>query len=85
MVPAVEVLIANSVVRNLIVRGEDNKVAEVIRGSSSAGMQDMTGAIAKLVKDQLVLQKVALENAPNRERLEMELRGISVDRGKIIG
>jgi twitching motility protein PilT len=85
MVPAVEVLICNSVVRNLITRGEDEKIAEVIRGGSADGMQDMTGAIAKLVKDELVLRKVALENAPNRERLEMELRGISVDRGKIIG
>jgi len=85
MVPAVEVLICNSVVRNLISRGEDEKIAEVIRGSSSDGMQDMTAAIAKLVKEETVLRKVALENAPNRERLEMELRGISVDRGKIIG
>jgi twitching motility protein PilT len=85
MVPAVEVLICNSVVRNLITRGEDEKIAEVIRGSSSDGMQDMTSAIAKLVKEEAVLRKVALENAPNRERLEMELRGISSDRGKIIG
>ena len=85
IVPAVEVLICNSVVRNLITRGEDEKIAEVIRGGSSDGMQDMTGAIAKLVKEELVLRKVALENAPNRERLEMELRGISSDRGKIIG
>ncbi len=85
MVPAVEVLICNSVVRNLITRGEDEKIAEVIRGSSSDGMQDMTAAIAKLVKEETVLRKVALENAPNRERLEMELRGISSDRGKIIG
>jgi twitching motility protein PilT len=85
MVPAVEVLICNSVVRNLISRGEDEKIAEVIRGSSSDGMQDMTAAIAKLVKEETVLRKVALENAPNRERLEMEFRGISSDRGKIIG
>jgi twitching motility protein PilT len=85
MVPAVEVLICNSVVRNLITRGEDEKIAEVIRGGSSDGMQDMTGAIAKLVKEEMVLRKVALDSAPNRERLEMELRGISSDRGKIIG
>ncbi len=85
MVPAVEVLICNSVVKNLIGRGEDEKIAEVIRGSSSDGMQDMTAAFAKLVKEETVLRKVALENAPNRERLEMELRGISSDRGKIIG
>ena len=85
MVPAVEILICNSVVRNLIMRGEDEKIAEIIRGGGVDGMQDMTRAIAQLVNDRLVLKKVALENAPHRERLEMELRGISVDRGRIIG
>jgi twitching motility protein PilT len=84
-VPAVEILICTPVVRNLVLRGEDEKIAEVIRGGSADGMQDMTAALAKLVKEESVLRKVALENAPNRERLEMELRGISSDRGKIIG
>jgi twitching motility protein PilT len=85
MVPAVEILRCNSVVRNLISRGEDEKILEVIRSGGSDGMLDMTASIAQLVKDELVLRKVALENAPNRERLDMALRGISVDRGKIIG
>ncbi len=47
-------------------------------------MQDMTSDIARLVREDYVLRKVALEHAPNRERLEMELRGISVEAGKII-
>ena len=85
MIPAVEILLCNSVVRNLIARGEETKLNEVIRGGSHEGMQDMTSAISKLIKEELVLKNVALENAPNRERLEMELRGISVDAGKIIG
>jgi twitching motility protein PilT len=84
MVPAVEVLLVNSVVRTFIARAEEDKIGDVIRGSSSEGMQDMTAAIANLVKEDMVLRKVALENAPNRERLEMELRGISVEAGKII-
>jgi twitching motility protein PilT len=84
VVPAVEILRCNSVVRNLISRGEDEKLPEVIR-SGADDMIEMTASIAKLVKDEMVLRKVALEVAPNRERLEMALRGISVDRGKIIG
>lgn len=78
MVPSVEILLVNSVVRTFIARGEEDKIQEVIRAGASEGMQDMTAAIAQLVKDDLVLRKVALENAPNRERLEMELRGISL-------
>ena len=86
MVPAVEVLhLQLRRQKPDRPRGGWKKIAEVIRGSSSDGMQDMTAAIAKLVKEETVLRKVALENAPNRERLEMETRGISSDRGKIIG
>ena len=84
-VPAVEILICNSVVRNLILRGEDKKIAEVIRGGASEGMQDLTQSIAQLVKDDLVLRKVAMEMAPNRDKLDMALRGIAVDVGRIIG
>ena len=84
-VPAVEVLLCTAVVRNLIIKGEDKKIVEVIRGGTSEGMQDLTQAIAKLVKDDLVLRKVAMEMAPYRDRLDMTLRGIAVDVGKILG
>jgi len=84
LVPAVEVMLVNPAIRNYIAKGEDDKIAEVIRGGSGEGMQDMTAAIAKAVKEDLVLRKTALEYAPNRERLEMELRGIQVG-GKIVG
>lgn len=78
MMPAIEICLCNPVVKNFIARGEEDKIADVIRSSGAEGMQDMTAAIAKLVREDYVLRKVALENAPNRERLEMELRGISV-------
>jgi len=85
IVPAVEILMCSSVVRNLIGKGEETKVAEVIRGGASEGMMDMTTSIAKLVHDDMVLRKDALAAAPNRDRLDMALRGIAVDVGKIIG
>ncbi len=85
VVPAVETMLCTSVVRNLIAKGEEAKVNEVIRGGANEGMQSMTEAIAKLVNDDMVLRKDALERAPNRERLDMALRGIAVDVGKIIG
>lgn len=85
LVPAVELMIANSAIRNLIMRGEDQKIADVIPGSREEGMQDITQALASLVREELVLQQVALEYAPNRERLLMALRGISSDVGRIVG
>lgn len=85
MVPAVEVLLCNPVVRSLIVRNELAKISDVVRAGSAEGMQSMTRAMADLVKNNLVLRKVALAAAPNRDRLDMALRGISVDHGNILG
>lgn len=85
MVPAVEILLANPTVRSLIMRGEEHKLGDVIYAGRQEGMQDLTLAIADLVKKEMVLQKVALELAPNREKLSMALRGIDLGAGKIIG
>ena len=85
MVPAVEILIANSIVRNLIRRGEENKIPDVIRGGQQDGMQDLTQAIADLVQKDMVLRRVALERAPNKDRLNMALRGISLGGGGLLG
>jgi len=85
MVPAVEILICTPIVRTLILRGEEQKIPQVIQGGANDGMIDITTSIAKLVNEDFVLRKVAMEMAPNRERLDMALRGIAVDVGKIIG
>jgi Tfp pilus assembly pilus retraction ATPase PilT len=73
-----------SFVSGLIERGEESKIPDVIRAGKDDGMIDMTESIAKLVEKDYVLRKVALAKAPNRDRLNMILRGINVG-GGIIG
>jgi len=85
MVPAVEVLISTPIVKSLLLRGEENKLPEVIRGGRQEGMQNLTQAFADLVNKDMVLRKVALDMAPNRDQLNMALRGIDIGAGKIIG
>lgn len=85
VVPAVEIMINNAAIRAIIRKGEENKISDIIPGATDDGMQDMTQSMAKLVEQDLVLRKVALERAPNRDRLQMILRGISVDTGGIVG
>ncbi len=84
-VPAVEVMLSTPTIRDLIRRGDENRIPEIIRNSTAEGMIDMTQSIAKLIQEDYVLRKVGLQLAPNKERLQMELRGISVDAGRIIG
>jgi len=84
-VPAVEIMLSNPTIRNLIIKEEERKISDVVAGSRAEGMQDMTQALADLVQRDWVLRKVALEFAPNRERLLMTLRGIATETGGIIG
>jgi twitching motility protein PilT len=77
-VPAVEILVFNSIARKLVREGEDEKLNDLIRMSSREGMQDFTTSLKGLVDADLIDRETALEVAPNREALQMALRGISV-------
>jgi len=76
--PAVEVMLANPTIRKVIREGQEKQIAEIIKASREEGMQDFTQSIAGLIKDGLVEVRVGLEYAPNRQELEMVLRGIQL-------
>ncbi|HYF48021.1 MAG TPA: PilT/PilU family type 4a pilus ATPase [Planctomycetota bacterium] len=87
MVPAVEVMLVNPLIKKLIFENEDNKISDVIRSSRNEGMQDFNQSLHDLVKSGLVSEQVALENSPNAEQLVMNLKGIQLgtDRGTLAG
>ncbi len=76
MVPAMELMFINPTIRKLIREGDDNKIGDVIRGSHEEGMQSMNQSLAELVRAELVSERVAMENSPNPEQLQMNLKGI---------
>jgi len=75
-IPAVEILIANSVVRKLISEARESDLPTVIRSSQDAGMQDFTYSLCELIKDGSIDPKDAYQFAPNIEELKMALKGI---------
>ncbi|MHC4193014.1 MAG: type IV pilus twitching motility protein PilT, partial [Planctomycetota bacterium] len=75
-IPAVEILIANSVVRKLISEGREGDLPTVIRGALSEGMQDFTYSLCELIKNGSIEPKNAYMYAPNSEELKMALKGI---------
>lgn len=76
IVPAIEILIANPIVRKLISEGRENELPHVIRACEKEGMQDITESLRKLIVEEWVDMKVGLSNAPNIEELKMALKGI---------
>jgi twitching motility protein PilT len=75
-VPACEVLLANSTVRDKIRREMDEELPAIITGSREEGMQSFTDSLADLVQRDLVFYDQALEYAPSREAFASAVKGI---------
>ncbi|MHC4423688.1 MAG: type IV pilus twitching motility protein PilT [Planctomycetota bacterium] len=75
-IPAIEVLIANPVVRKLISEGRESDLPTVIRSAQNEGMQDFTYSLCELIKNGSIDPRDAYQYAPNIEELKMALKGI---------
>ncbi|MHC4624380.1 MAG: type IV pilus twitching motility protein PilT [Planctomycetota bacterium] len=75
-IPAVDILIANAVVRKLISEEREGDLPTVIKSSQNEGMQDFTDSLCKLIKNGDIDPKEAYRYAPNIEELKMALKGI---------
>ena len=83
-IPAIEILIANSIVRKLLQEEREADIPTVIRSCQSEGMQDYTESLRLLVEGEWIDYKVAMQYAPNREELKMALKGIRTSSGGIL-
>jgi len=77
-VPAVEIMFFDVMVRKMVLEGNDSQLPDHIKKSHRDGMQDFTLSLKRLIDQDLVERKDALEIAPNREALMMALKGIGV-------
>jgi twitching motility protein PilT len=77
VVPACEVLLGTSTVRDKIHEGDDQALPMIV-GRNEEGMQSFTYALTDLVKKEWVSLATAMEYAPNREALASELKGVHV-------
>ena len=82
--PAIEILISNSIVRKLIFEERETELPQVIRSNEADGMQDFTKSLCDLVDREWIDLKSALEYAPNVEELKMALKGIRSTAGGIL-
>lgn len=75
-VPAVEIMINTPIVRKLISEEREADIPTAIRAGEGEGMQDYTESLRRLVEEEYVDLKVAMQYAPNVEELKMALKGI---------
>lgn len=84
-VPAVEILLNNPSVRQMIEEKRDADMGEVILSSEHEGMQDFTASLLELIEKDYVDPKIAYEAAPNPDELKMRMKGISASRSGLRG
>jgi twitching motility protein PilT len=77
-VPSVEIMTFTTVVRKLVLEGNDHKLPDAIRIGAEEGMQDFTISLKQLIDDELIDRPTAFQVAPNKEALKMALKGIYV-------
>jgi len=84
-VPAVEVMISNPSVRQLISEARETELPDVIRNHERDGMRTFTRSLLELIETEIVDPKIAYEVAPNVEELRMLMKGISTNRSTLLG
>lgn len=75
-VPANEILNADSVVRNLILEGQNEKINEVLSGGTDSSSYSFNKDILRLIKEGKVSKADGIRFSPNPQALEMNLKGI---------
>ena len=74
-VAAIEVMVANSAIRNLIRENKAHQMTSMIQTGAQDGMQTMDQALRDLVQQSLVTYEVAMQRAQNPQELEKLLTG----------
>ena len=75
-IPALEIMINNAVVRKHILEGREGELREYFDSieAQQAGMTDFNASLVKLVEGEYIHMRVALENSPNVDDLQMRLK-----------
>ncbi len=75
-VPANEILTADSVVKNLILEGHNEKIQGILDGGTDSASFSFNRDLIRLTKANKISKADALRFSPNPQALEMNLKGI---------
>ncbi|MGP1345408.1 MAG: type IV pilus twitching motility protein PilT [Phycisphaerales bacterium] len=84
-VPATEVLLATTLVKEKIREAEDDDIPTIIANSKSDGMHSFTDSLGDLIEREMVSITTAMEFAPHREALQSRLKGVSIRESGLVG
>ena len=83
--PATEVLLSSGIVKDKIVREEDQELNAIIATGVEDGMRSFTYSLCELIETEKVHYDTAMEMAPNRDGLDAAIKGISTSGQSLVG
>ena len=76
-IPALEILLGTPIVTKYILEGREGELLDVIIKGHEEGMVDLNTALLRLVEEEWVSLKTALDATPKPEDLKMKIKGIA--------
>lgn len=75
-IPALEILVNNGVVRKYILEEREGDLRDVLNSieAQQIGMVDFNDSLVKLVEDEYIHMRTAIESSPNVDELQMKLK-----------
>lgn len=83
--PVQELFIVDSLARSVITAGNFEQIPAVIEAGGDSGSISFNQDLFRLVKAGKITKQTALANSPNASALEMNLKGIFLSTGGIVG
>jgi twitching motility protein PilT len=83
VVPVIELMFVNASISKAIDDGEDARITDLIAVGKDEGMQSWTQSFVYMIRNGFIEKKVADQYAPNRDALNMALKGIDVTQRSI--
>jgi len=83
--PVVELFIVDMLARSVIQEGQFDKIPAVIEAGGDIGSKSFNKDLYRLIKDGKISKNVGLEVSPNPKALDMNLKGIFLSQGGIVG
>jgi twitching motility protein PilT len=84
-VPACEMFVMDALGRGIIQEGQFEKISAVIEAGGDIGSKSFNKDLYRLIKAGQISKAVGLDASPNSSALDMNLKGIFISTGGIVG
>jgi twitching motility protein PilT len=84
-VPIVEIFVVDSLARKIIIDGQFEKIGDVIEANKENGSKSFNADLLRLIKSGMISRQDGLQRSPNPKALEMNLKGIFLQGGGVVG